>query len=228
MMKHILILMFLTCSLNGQGIPRFLWNPVVKPIEWLNKDVNSSDSRQRLFDDPLNTITSYKLSRTESREKQTTLTINDKQVIATDRWLVHYYESNGRVGLDASRLIPIETATMTRSYRHPDGQMVNETLTNTHSSESSLTPYDSNDKLDNAQFYGNYFVMPNVWESNTDANLNVVDDSFISPLQNIVSTRNITSVMALGDLDYKMRLLSRFPTRYDIIFTTVNGQSIVQ
>ena len=77
------------------------------------------------------------------------------------------------------------------------------------------------------QFYGNYFVLSTTWESNRDANQNVVDNSFVNPLENIVSVRNINEVMKLGDLNYKMRILSRFPHKHDIIFTTVNG-SIVQ
>lgn len=225
-MKYLLFLI-LIFNLNAQTVPRYLWNPVIKPIEWLPNDPDPNDPKQRSFDDPLNTGSAYKLSRTESRQTTTILTINNEKVTATDTWLVHYYESLGRAGLDASKLIPMETKTMSRRYIHPDGHMVVETIPNEHSDESSLVPYDIKDKLNNAQFYGNYFVLSTTWESNRDANQNVVDNSFVDPLENIVSVRNINEVMKLGDLNYKMRILNRFPHRHDIIFTTVNG-SIVQ
>ena len=41
-------------------------------------------------------------TRTETRTRTTKLKINDKDVYALDRWLVHYYESIGRVGLDVA------------------------------------------------------------------------------------------------------------------------------
>ena len=227
-MRFVLTFLILSLSLNGQGVPRFLWNPVVKPIEWLPTDPDPTDPKQRSFDDPLNTSSSYKLSRTETRTRITKLTVNGKDVYAQDRWLVHYYESIGRVGLDVNRDVPIETKTMTRTYTDPDGKFVSQTLPNEHSNESSLTSYNYNQKLDDAQYYGTYFVIPGTWETNRDVDRDVVDGTFVDPLQNIVSTRNITAVMQLGDLDYKMRLLNRFPGRYDIIFRTVDGKSIVQ
>ena len=229
MMKYILALTLLAYSLNGQGIPRFLWNPVIKPIEWLPTDPDPDDPAQRSFNDPLNTNTTpFKLTRTETRTRITKLKINNKDVFAQDRWLVHYYESIGRAGLDVKRDIPIETKTMTRTYTDPDGKFVSQTLPNEHSNESSLTSYNYSQKLDDAQHYGTYFVIPGTWETNRDVDRDVVDGTFVNPLQNIVSTRNITAVMQLGDLDYKMRLLNRFPGRYDIIFRTTNGKHIVQ
>ena len=227
-MRLFLTFLILSLSLNGQSVPRFLWNPVVKPIEWLPTDPDPTDPKQRSFDDPLNTSPSYKLSRTETRTRITKLTINGKDVYAQDRWLVHYYESIGRVGLDVKRDVPIETKTMTRTYTDPNGKFVSQTLPNEHSNESSLTSYNYNQKLDDAQYYGTYFVIPGTWETNRDVDRNITNNTFIDPLHNIVSTRNITAVMQLGDLDYKMRLLNRFPGRYDIIFRTVDGKSIVQ
>ena len=56
MMKYIITLMLLAFSLNGQSVPRFLWNPVIKPIEWLPTDPDPTDPKQRSFDDPLNTV----------------------------------------------------------------------------------------------------------------------------------------------------------------------------
>ena len=227
-MRFVLTFLILSLSLNGQSVPRFLWNPVVKPIEWLPTDPDPTDPKQRSFDDPLNTSAPFKLTRTETRTRTTKLKINDKDVYAQDRWLVHYYESIGRVGLDVNRDVPIETKTMTRTYTDPDGKFVSQTLPNEHSNQSSLTSYNYSQKLDDAQHYGTYFVIPGTWDTNRDADRNIIDSTFKDPLQNIVSTRNITAVMQLGDLDYKMRLLNRFPGRYDIIFRTVDGKSIVQ
>ena len=150
-MKYIITLMLLAFSLNGQSVPRFLWNPVIKPIEWLPTDPEPTDPKQRSFDDPLNTSTPFKLTRTETRTRITKLKINDKDVFAQDRWLVHYYESIGRAGLDIKRDIPIETKTMTRTYTDPDGKFVSQTLPNEHSNESSLTSYNYSQKLDDAQ-----------------------------------------------------------------------------
>ena len=217
-MRIVLVILFLVSSVvdvSSQGIPRFLWNPVVKPYDFVpNPDSNSSS--QRGFDSNSNKSNPYTLGTPYLVTELGSVTIGGKKVTTTDTFWVYPYTSNDRVGLSAKKPFVIESMMMNRSYIDPDtnNHVFLKDIPNQHSSNSGVREYNPLDELVFAEMYGNYFIKPSVNQTNqVDAGLNVVDSAFGSPLDasNLVSTRNIEEVMLLGDYKTKIRRMNRLP-----------------
>jgi|TARA_B100000085_G_scaffold284430_1_gene317508 hypothetical protein len=229
MNKILVILLFITLTeAKGQAVPRFLWNPVVKPYEFVpNPDNNNA--RQKGFDSSSNNSQPYTMGTPYLVTEIGSVTISGKKVSTTDTFWVYPYTSNDRVGLSAKQPFVIESMLMNRSYTNPDtNKLVFLTdQPNQHSSNSGVRPYNPLDRLLFAEMYGNYFIKSEVNLTNQGAaNLNVVDSLFGSPINasNLVSTRNIEEVMKLGDFKMKVRIMNRMPHLHlSYIYTDING-----
>ena len=219
---------FILAHVEGQGVPRFLWSPVVKPYEFVpNPDGNNT--RQKGFDSNSNTSKPYTLGTPYLVTEIGSVTINGKKVSTVDTFWVYPYTSNDRVGLSAKQPFVIESMLMNRSYTDPD---TNKSVfltdqPNQHSSNSGVRRYNPLDRLLFAEMYGNYFIKGEVNTTNQGvANLNVVDSAFGSPINasNLVSTRNIEEVMKLGDFRMKVRIMNRMPYLHaSYMYRDING-----
>ncbi len=211
----VLILLAAFSQAQAQGIPRFLWNPVVKPYEFVpNPDGN--DTKQKGFNSSSNRSQPYTMGTPYLVTEIGSVTISGKKVSTTDTFWVYPYTSNDRVGLSANQPFVIESMLMNRSYTNPDTNKLAflKDQPNQHSSNSGVRPYNPLDRLLFSEMYGNYFIKPSVNQANQDtADLNVVDSVFGSPINasNLVSTRNIEEVMKLGDFKTKVRIMNRMP-----------------
>ena len=217
-MRIAVIILFLLSSVvnvSSQGVPRFLWNPVVKPYEFV-PNPDSNNSRQRGFNSNSNKSKTHTLGTPYLVTEFGSVTVGGKKVTTTDTFWVYPYTSNDRVGLSAKKSFVIESMIMNRSYIEPDtnNHVFLKDIPNQHSSNSGVRHYNPLDELLFSEMYGNYFIKPSVNQANQDdAGLNVVDSAFGSPLDasNLVSTRNIEEVMLLGDYKAKIRLINRMP-----------------
>ena len=211
----VLILLAAFSQAQAQGIPRFLWNPVVKPYEFVpNPDGN--DTKQKGFNSSSNRSQPYTMGTPYLVTEIGSVTISGKKVSTTDTFWVYPYTSNDRVGLSANQPFVIESMLMNRSYTNPDTNKLAflKDQPNQHSSNSGVRPYNPLDRLLFSEMYGNYFIKPSVNQANQDtADLNVVDSVFGSPINapNLVSTRDIEEVMKLGDFKMKVRMMNRMP-----------------
>ena len=211
----VLILLAAFSQAQAQGIPRFLWNPVVKPYEFVpNPDGN--DTKQKGFNSSSNRSQPYTMGTPYLVTEIGSVTISGKKVSTTDTFWVYPYTSNDRVGLSANQPFVIESMLMNRSYTNPDTNKLVflKDQPNQHSSNSGVRPYNPLDRLLFSEMYGNYFIKPSVNQTNQDtADLNVVDSAFGSPINapNLVSTRDIEEVMKLGDFKMKVRMMNRMP-----------------
>ena len=211
----ILFLFFVVGEANGQGVPRFLWNPIVKPYDFV-PNPDSNNKRQRSFDSGSNTQQPYTMGTPYLVTEIGSVTVSGKKVSTIDTFWVYPYTSNDRVGLSAKQPFVIESMLMNRSYTNPDtNKLVFLTdQPNQHSDKSGVRQYNPLDRLLFSKMYGNYFIKGNVNLNNQGAaNLNVVDSAFGSPINgsNLVSTRNIEEVMKLGDFRMKVRIMNRMP-----------------
>ena len=229
-MKYIIILatFFSFTDIKGQGVPRFLWNPVIKPYEFIpNPDANNA--RQRGFDSKSNTSQPYTMGTPYLVTEVGSVNIAGKKVGTIDTFWVYPYISNDRVGLSAGQPFIIESKLMNRSYTNPEtNKFVFLTdQPNQHSSSSGVRRYNPLDRLLFAEMYGNYFIKGEVNLTNQGAaNLNVVDSAFGSPINasNLVSTRNIEEVMKLGDFKMKVRMMNRMPHLHaSYMYSNING-----
>ena len=229
-MRLLIILILLTglTDLNGQGISRFLWNPVVKPYEFV-PNPDSNNTRQRSFDSKSNSSQPYTMGTPYLVTEVGSVTIGGKKVNTTDTFWVYPYTSNDRVGLSAKQPFIIESKLMNRSYTNPDTNkfVFLRDQPNLHSSSSGVRRYNPLDRLLFSEMYGNYFIKGEVNLTNQDAaNLNVVDSVFGSPINasNLVSTRNIEEVMKLGDFKMKVRIMNRMPHLHaSYMYSDING-----
>ena len=233
-MRIAVIILFLLSSVvdvYSQGVPRFLWSPVVRPYEFVpNPDSNSL--KQRGFDSNSNKQKTHTLGTPYLVTEFGSVTVGGKKVTTTDTFWVYPYTSNDRVGLSAKKAFVIESMIMNRSYIDPDTNkhVFLKDIPNQHSSNSGVREYNPLDELSFAVMYGNYFVKPSVNQANqVDAGLNVVDSAFGSPLDasNLVSTRNIQEVMLLGDYKAKLRLINRMPHLSETyLYLNIKGQLV--
>ena len=218
-------------DVSSQGVPRFLWNPVVKPYEFV-PNPDSNNPRQRGFDSKSNKSKTHTLGTPYLVTELGSITVGGKKVTTTDTFWVYPYTSNDRVGLSAKKSFVIESMMMNRSYINPDTNkhVFLKDIPNQHSSNSGVREYNPLDELSFAVMYGNYFVKPSVNQANqVDAGLNVVDSAFGSPLDasNLVSTRNIEEVMLLGDYKAKLRLINRMPHLSETyLYLNIKGQLV--
>ena len=233
-MRIAVIILFLLSSVvdvYSQGVPRFLWNPVVKPYEFV-PNPDSNNSRQRGFDSSSNKQEAHTLGTPYLVTEFGSVTVGGKKVTTTDTFWVYPYTSNDRVGLSAKKAFVIESMMMNRSYINPDTNkhVFLKDIPNQHSSNSGVREYNPLDELSFAVMYGNYFVKPSVNQANqVDAGLNVVDSAFGSPLDasNLVSTRNVEEVMLLGDYNAKIRLINRMPHLSETyLYLNIKGQLV--
>ena len=233
-MRFIFVTLFLLSSVidvSSQGVPRFLWNPVVKPYEFV-PNPDSNNPRQRGFNSKSNKSKTHTLGTPYLVTEFGSVTVGGKKVTTTDTFWVYPYTSNDRVGLSAKKPFVIESMMMNRSYINPDTNkhVFLKDIPNQHSSNSGVREYNPLDKLSFAVMYGNYFVKPSVNQANqVDAGLNVVDSAFGSPLDasNLVSTRNIEEVMLLGDYKAKIRLINRMPHLSETyLYLNIKGQLV--
>ena len=233
-MRFIFVTLFLLSSVidvSSQGVPRFLWNPVVKPYEFV-PNPDSNNPRQRGFDSKSNKSKTHTLGTPYLVTELGSITVGGKKVTTTDTFWVYPYTSNDRVGLSAKKPFVIESMMMNRSYINPDTNtpVFLKDIPNQHSSNSGVREYNPLDELSFAVMYGNYFVKPSVNQANqVDAGLNVVDSAFGSPLDasNLVSTRNIEEVMLLGDYKAKLRLINRMPHLSETyLYLNIKGQLV--
>ena len=229
-MKIILLILILTVftKTQAQTVPRFLWNPVVKPYNFVpNPDPN--DSTQRGFKNKSNTSKPHTMGTPYLVTEIGSVTVGGKKVSTTDTFWVYPYTSNDRVGLSAKQPFIIESKLMNRSYTNPDtNKLVFLTdQPNVHSSNSGVRRYNPLDRLLFSEMYGNYFIKGKVNLTNQHtANLNVVDSAFGSPINasNLVSTRNIKEVMKLGDFKVKVRMMNRMPYLHvSYMYMNING-----
>jgi len=224
----ILFLFFVAGETKGQGVPRFLWNPVVKPYDFV-PNPDSNNTRQRGFDSGSNTQQPYTMGTPYLVTEIGSVTVSGKKVSTIDTFWVYPYTSNDRVGLSAKQPFVIESMLMNRSYTNPDtNKLVFLTdQPNQHSDKSGVRQYNPLDRLLFAEMYGNYFIRGGVNLNNQDAaNLNVVDGAFNSPTNalNLVSTRNIEEVMKLGDFRMKVRIMNRMPHLHaSYMYSDING-----
>ena len=233
-MRFIFVTLFLLSSVidvSSQGVPRFLWNPVVKPYEFV-PNPDSNNPRQRGFNSKSNKSKTHTLGTPYLVTELGAITVGGKKVTTTDTFWVYPYTSNDRVGLSAKKPFVIESMMMNRSYINPDTNkhVFLKDIPNQHSRNSGVREYNPLDKLSFAVMYGNYFVKPSVNQANqVDAGLNVVDSAFGSPLDasNLVSTRNIEEVMLLGDYKAKLRLINRMPHLSETyLYLNIKGQLV--
>ena len=233
-MRFIFVTLFLLSSVidvSSQGVPRFLWNPVVKPYEFV-PNPDSNNPRQRGFNSKSNKSKTHTLGTPYLVTELGSITVGGKKVTTTDTFWVYPYTSNDRVGLSAKKPFVIESMMMNRSYINPDTNkhVFLKDIPNQHSSNSGVREYNPLDELSFAVMYGNYFVKPSVNQANqVDAGLNVVDSAFGSPLDasNLVSTRNIEEVMLLGDYKAKLRLINRMPHLSETyLYLNIKGQLV--
>ena len=182
-MRIAVIILFLLSSVadvHSQGVPRFLWSPVVRPYEFVpNPDSNSS--KQRGFDSNSNKQKTHTLGTPYLVTEFGSVTVGGKKVTTTDTFWVYPYTSNDRVGLSAKQPFVIESMLMNRSYTNPDtNKLVFLTdQPNQHSDKSGVRQYNPLDRLLFSEMYGNYFIKGEVNLTNQDgANLNVVDSAF--------------------------------------------------
>ncbi len=232
-MRLLIILILLTglTDLNGQGISRFLWNPVVKPYEFV-PNPDSNNARQKGFDSNSNTSKSYTLGTPYLVTEIGSVTISGKKVSTTDTFWVYPYTSNDRVGLSADQPFVIESMLMNRSYTNPDTNKLVflKDQPNQHSNKSGVRRYNPLDLLLFSEMYGNYFIKGGVNSTNQNtSDLNVVDSAFGSPIDasNLVSTRNIEEVMKLGDYKMKVRIMNRMPHLHaSYMYTDIKGTLI--
>ena len=233
-MRIAVVILFLLSSVadvHSQGVPRFLWSPVVRPYEFVpNPDSNSS--KQRGFDSNSNKQKTHTLGTPYLVTEFGSVTVGGKKVTTTDTFWVYPYTSNDRVGLSAKKAFVIESMIMNRSYIDPDTNkhVFLKDIPNQHSSNSGVRHHNPLDELLFAEMYGNYFIKPSVNQANqVDAGLNVVDSAFGSPLDasNLVSTRNIQEVMLLGDYKAKIRLIHRMPHLPETyLYLNIKGQLV--
>ncbi|WP_339634512.1 hypothetical protein [uncultured Maribacter sp.] len=230
-MKIVLLILLLFATAietKSQAVPRFLWNPVVKPYEFVPNPDNN-DTRQKGFNSNSNTSQPYTMGTPYLVTEVGSVTIGGKKVNTTDTFWVYPYTSNDRVGLSAKQPFVIESILMNRSYTNPDtNKLVFLTdQPNQHSNNSGVRPYNPLDRLLFAEMYGNYFIKSEVNLTNQGAaNLNVVDSAFGSPINasNLVSTRNIEEVMKLGDFRMKVRMMNRMPHLHaSYMYMNING-----
>ena len=233
-MRIAVIILFLLSSVvnvSSQGVPRFLWNPVVKPYEFV-PNPDSNNSRQRGFNSNSNKSKTHTLGTPYLVTEFGSVTVGGKKVTTTDTFWVYPYTSNDRVGLSAKKPFVIESMIMNRSYIDPDANnhVFLKDIPNQHSNNSGVRQYNPLDELLFAEMYGNYFIKPSVNKANQDdAGLNVVDSAFGSPLDasNLVSTRNIEEVMLLGDYKAKIRLINRMPHLSETyLYLNIKGQLV--
>mgnify|MGYP003324720244 FL=1 len=233
-MRIAVIILFLLSSVvnvSSQGVPRFLWNPVVKPYEFV-PNPDSNNSRQRGFNSNSNKSKTHTLGTPYLVTEFGSVTVGGKKVTTTDTFWVYPYTSNDRVGLSAKKSFVIESMIMNRSYIDPDANnhVFLKDIPNQHSNNSGVRQYNPLDELLFAEMYGNYFIKPSVNKANQDdAGLNVVDSAFGSPLDasNLVSTRNIEEVMLLGDYKAKIRLINRMPHLSETyLYLNIKGQLV--
>ena len=224
-----ILLLLATCTqVKGQGVPRFLWNPVVKPYEFV-PNPDSNNTRQRSFDSKSNSSQPYTMGTPYLVTEIGSVTIGGKKVSTTDTFWVYPYTSNDRVGLSAKQPFVIESMLMNRSYTNPDTNKLVflKDQPNQHSSSSGIRRYNPLDLLLFSEMYGNYFIKGEVNLTNQGAaNLNVVDSVFGSPINasNLVSTRNIEEVMKLGDFRMKVRMMNRMPYLHaSYMYRDING-----
>jgi hypothetical protein len=226
--KLLLLLFIALTEAKGQGIPRFLWNPVVKPYEFV-PNPDSNNDRQKGFDSDSNFSKTYTLGTPYLVTEVGSLTISGKKVSTIDTFWVYPYTSNDRVGLSANQPFVIESMLMNRSYTNPDTNKLVflKDQPNQHSDKSGVRHYNPLDLLLFAEMYGNYFIKSEVNLNNQGAaNLNVVDGAFDSPINtpNLVSTRNIEEVMRLGDFKTKVRIMNRMPHLHEsYMYIDLNG-----
>ena len=224
----LLILLAAFSQAHAQGIPRFLWNPVVKPYEFV-PNPDSNNTRQRGFDSSSNRSQPYTMGTPYLVTEIGSVTISGKKVSTTDTFWVYPYTSDDRVGLSAKQPFVIESMLMNRSYTNPDTNKLVflKDQPNQHSSNSGVRLYNPLDRLLFSEMYGNYFIKGEVNLSNQDgANLNVVDSAFDSPINasNLVSTRDIEEVMKLGDFKIKVRMMNRMPNLHaSYMYRDING-----
>ena len=229
-MKHFyiiaLFLVGLVAHINAQGIPRFLWTPVVKPYDFVPKPSNDN---QRSFNSTSNTSKPNTMGTPYLVTKIGTVTVNGKQVQTTDTFWVFPYSSNDRVGLSAKKSFVLESKLMNRYYTDPDTNkpvFIKDTP-NLHSNMSGVRKYNPLEELLFARIYGNYFIKQSVNKINQDdTDLNVVDSAFGSPIDtsNLISTRNIHEVMKLGDYKQKVRMMNRLPHLHiSYLYRDING-----
>jgi hypothetical protein len=227
----ILFLLSSVVNVSSQGVPRFLWNPVVKPYEFV-PNPDSNNSRQRGFNSSSNKSKTHTLGTPYLVTEFGSVTVGGKKVTTTDTFWVYPYTSNDRVGLSAKKSFVIESMIMNRSYIDPDANnhVFLKDIPNQHSNNSGVRQYNPLDELLFAEMYGNYFIKPSVNKANQDdAGLNVVDSAFGSPLDasNLVSTRNIQEVMLLGDYKAKIRLINRMPHLSETyLYLNIKGQLV--
>ena len=226
-MSKILIVLFLSVLItHAQGIPRYLWTPVVKPYNFIPTPTKEDE---RAFTSTSNTSKPNTMGIPYIVTKLGTITVNNKSVNTTDTFWVYPYTSNDRVGLSAKKPFVIESKVMNRSYTNPDTNKLVfiKNIPNEYSNISGVRRYDPLDKLLFSQMYGNYFIKQSVNNTNqNNANLNVVDSSFGSPVNvsNLVSTRNIEEVMKLGDYRQKIRMMNRLPHLHlSYLYRDING-----
>jgi len=227
---NLILLLLLACfsQAQAQSVPRFLWNPVVKPYEFVpNPDGN--DTKQKGFNSSSNRSQPYTMGTPYLVTEIGSVTISGKKVSTTDTFWVYPYTSNDRVGLSANQPFVIESMLMNRSYTNPDTNKLVflKDQPNQHSSNSGVRPYNPLDRLLFSEMYGNYFIKPSVNQTNQDiADLNVVDSAFGSPINapNLVSTRDIEEVMKLGDFKMKVRMMNRMPHLHaSYMYRDING-----
>ena len=224
-----ILLLLATCTqVKGQGVPRFLWNPVVKPYEFV-PNTDSNNTRQRSFDSKSNSSQPYTMGTPYLVTEIGSITIAGKKVSTTDTFWVYPYTSNDRVGLSAKQPFVIESMLMNRSYTNPETNKLVflKDQPNEHSNRSGIRRYNPLDLLLFSEIYGNYFIKGEVNLTNQGAaNLNVVDSVFGSPINasNLVSTRNIEEVMKLGDFRVKVRMMNRMPYLHaSFMYRDING-----
>ena len=229
MVKVLLILFFASLiEAKGQAVPRFLWNPVVKPYEFVPKP-DPDDPSQKSFKSPSNTSKPFTMGAPYLVTEIGSITINGTKVSTTDTFWVYPYTSNDRVGLSAKKPFVIESKVMNRSYTDPttNKQVFLTNITNEHSNKSGVRLYNPLDKLLFSQIYGNYFIRPSINKANQNgANLNVTNNIFSSPINrtNLISTRNIEEVMKLGDFKMKVRMMNRMPHLHaSYMYSNTNG-----
>ena len=227
---NLILLVLLVCfsQAQAQSVPRFLWNPVVKPYEFV-PNPDSNNTRQKGFDSSSNNSQPYTMGTPYLVTEIGSITVSGKKISTTDTFWVYPYTSNDRVGLSANQPFVIESMLMNRSYTNPDTNKLVflKDQPNQHSSNSGVRPYNPLDRLLFSEMYGNYFIKPSVNKANQDtAELNVVDSAFGSPINasNLVSTRDIEEVMKLGDFKMKVRVMNRMPHLHaSYMYRDING-----
>ena len=112
MKKVLLILLFASLiDVKGQAVPRFLWNPVVKPYEFV-PNPDSNNTRQKGFNSSSNHSQPYAMGTPYLVTEIGSVTIAGKKVSTTDTFWVYPYTSNDRVGLSAKQPFIIESKLM--------------------------------------------------------------------------------------------------------------------